>query len=302
MTNIRLRRAVSPFEQLLLQILLSGPRSGLDLVRLCGKGQPDPRVVRTTYLALHRLELRGLLACEWRPISGRQLRLKRYRLTPAGCHSITGSNGGVQGPQLTVMIVIALIWAVDSLGASHDSSRPRFTIAVDDDASVPPSDIARARGDVTRIFGAIGVDVEWLLLQPTSDSGIGALQRPPRSCLIRAWVTLRPPKMTSPSNALILGIAPHSRHEGGAIVLFYENIQAFAQVLRKSAWSVLAATIAHEIGHVFLPAPAHTNAGIMQPSWHEGSSGRIDLEQSLFSAQQGHLIRQQLTQCASLPH
>jgi hypothetical protein len=302
MTITRLHRAVSPFEQLLLRILLSGPRSGLDLVRLCTTGQSDPRVVRATYLALHRLERRGLLASEWRPISGRQLNLKHYRVTAAGCRSVTGTNGsGAPGPQLTVMIVITLIWAADSLGASHDSNRPRFTIVLDDGAAIPPSDIARARGDVTRIFGAVGVDVEWLLLQPTSDSAIGALQRPPRSCSVRAWVTARPPKMTSRSNAIILGIAPHSRLEGGTIVLFYENIQAFAQVLRKSAWSVLAATIAHEIGHILLPSPAHTSTGIMQPSWHEGTSGRIEQSERFFSAQQATLIRQRVTQCTVVP-
>jgi hypothetical protein len=302
MTNIRLRRAVSPFEQLLLRILLSGPRSGLDLVRLCTKGQPDPRVVRATYLALHLLERRGLLACDWRPISGRQLNLKFYRVTSAGCRSVTGSYaGGVPRSQLTVLIVISLIWAADSLGASHDSDRPRLTIVVDDGAAIPPGDIARARSDVTRIFGAVGVDVEWLLTEPTSDSTIGALQRPSRSCLVRAWVSARPPTKTSRSNSVILGIAPHSRREGGAIVLFYENIQAFAEVLRKSAWSVLAATIAHEVGHVLLPSPAHTSTGIMRPSWHEGASGRLEQHELFFSAQQGTLIRQRVTQCTVVP-
>jgi hypothetical protein len=301
MAHTRLHRAVSPFDQLLLRILRSGPRSGLDLARLCRMCQPDPRVVRATYLALHRLERRGLLACEWRPVPRRQFNLKHYRVTAAGCRSVTASYaGGVPRSPLTVLIVLSLIWTVDSLGASHDSERPRLTIVVDDGAAIPPADIARARGDVTRIFGAVGVNVDWLLEAPTLDSAIGALQRP-SSCLVRAWVTALPPTKTSRSNSVILGIAPQSRRAGGAIVLFYENIQAFAEVLRKSAWSMLAATIAHEVGHVLLPSPAHTSTGIMQPSWHEGASGRLEQDELFFSTQQGTLIRQRVSQCTAVP-
>ena len=294
-------RAVSPFEQLLLRILLSGPRFGVDLLRLYTKGSPDPRVVRAMYLALHRLEHRGLLASEWRPSSGRRLTLKWYRVTSAGYRVVTRTRGGqTQGPQLTLMILLSVFWAADSPEASHHSNRPLLTIVVDDGAAIPPGDIARARGDVTRLFGAVGVDVEWLIAESTSDAAIVAGSRSPRSCLVWVWITTRPPKMPSRSNTIRLGVAPHSRREGGSIILFYESIQAFAQVIRKSAWSVLAATITHEIGHVFLPAPAHTSTGIMQASWHEGSSFDPGLSELSFSAQQGTLIRQRLTACSAV--
>jgi hypothetical protein len=149
MTNTRLHRAVSPFDQSLLRILLLGPRSGLDLVRLCTMGQPDPWVVRATYLALHRLERRGLLAGEWRQTSDRRFSIKHYRVTASGCRSATGSHaGGVPRSQLTVLIVISLIWAADSLKASHDSDRQRLTIVLDDGADIPSADIARARRHV----------------------------------------------------------------------------------------------------------------------------------------------------------
>ena len=303
MTNPRFHRALSPFDESLLRTLLAAPMSGLDLVRLCTQGQQDSCLVRATYLALHRLERRGLLACGWRPIPGRQLNLKCYHVTSAGFRTVTGAAGGdVPRPQVTAIVLLSLIWAADALGASHDSNRPRFTIVVDDGAAIPAIDMARARLNVTSIFSAVGVDVDWLLTEPMSDSAIGAPQRRSPICVVRAWITARPPTMTSRSNVVTLGIAPHTRREGGAIALFYENIQVFAQVSRKSAWSVLAATIAHEIGHVFLPFPAHTSTGIMQPSWHEGSSGRMEQDQFLFSAQQGTLIRQRLTQCTALLH
>src|SRR4051812_33001836 len=104
MTNTPIDRALSPFEQLMLRLLLSGPKSGLDLVRLCTHGHPDPHVVRATYLALHRLERRRLLACEWRSLPGRQIAIKRYCVTSAGFRNVTGSSGTeVQKAHLTAL-------------------------------------------------------------------------------------------------------------------------------------------------------------------------------------------------------
>lgn len=63
--------------------------------------------------------------------------------------------------------------------------------------------------------------------------------------------------------------------------------------------SVLALVIAHELGHVLLPFPAHKSTGIMQPFWHTHSAGQVDQRQAFFSAQQGALIRGRLAPCSA---
>jgi hypothetical protein len=63
---------------------------------------------------------------------------------------------------------------------------------------------------------------------------------------------------------------------------------------------VLALVLAHEIGHVLLPAPAHSEVGIMQSPWNPWTMDQAADHGLFFTAQQGELIRQRLTGCCQV--
>src|SRR5258708_38274631 len=72
-------------DMLVLKALARGPLHGYDVVEhiLAWSGEVLKVEEGALYPALHRLELRGLLAGEW-GVSTNNRRAKFYRLTPAG--------------------------------------------------------------------------------------------------------------------------------------------------------------------------------------------------------------------------
>jgi PadR family transcriptional regulator PadR len=78
---------------LVLKSLNRGPRHGYDIVEYIQ--QTSEEVLRVEegalYPALHRLELRGLLASEW-GVSANNRRAKYYRLTSAGRKQLTAET------------------------------------------------------------------------------------------------------------------------------------------------------------------------------------------------------------------
>jgi transcriptional regulator len=72
-------------ELLILKTLASGEKHGYEIAEWIHAASAEALSVEegALYPALHRLELRGLLAAEW-DISANNRRAKYYRLTPSG--------------------------------------------------------------------------------------------------------------------------------------------------------------------------------------------------------------------------
>src|ERR1700733_3774226 len=72
-------------DMLILKALVQGPRHGYGVSEWIGASSDDALRVEegALYPALHRLELKGLLASEW-GVSENNRRAKYYRLLPAG--------------------------------------------------------------------------------------------------------------------------------------------------------------------------------------------------------------------------
>jgi PadR family transcriptional regulator PadR len=72
-------------DMLVLKALARGPRHGYDVTEFIQSHSDDVLRVEegALYPALHRLEIRGLLASEW-GVSANNRRAKYYRLTAAG--------------------------------------------------------------------------------------------------------------------------------------------------------------------------------------------------------------------------
>ena len=80
-------------DMLILKTLIRGPMHGYGIVEFIHQTTEDVLKVEegALYPALHRLELRGLLASEW-GVSENRRRAKYYRLTAAGRQSLAAEK------------------------------------------------------------------------------------------------------------------------------------------------------------------------------------------------------------------
>jgi hypothetical protein len=57
--------------------------------------------------------------------------------------------------------------------------------------------------------------------------------------------------------------------QGGSSFIFYDRVLKFAHAHARGVDVILAYAIAHEFGHVLLPAPAHTKDELMKAEWSD---------------------------------
>jgi len=245
---------------------------------------------RPIYLGLHRLERQRLLTSEWRRVPGRSLTAKYYRVTSAGLGRL-GNDAAEARPALhplSVVVVIAVVGQSLAVASQRASRPPRLTILMDSDVPTPADEWRRAAIEVTRILGAIGVRSDF----PGRAAPAGFV----------VHVVIAAPRAARPrSGEVPLGETPPvGQQQRAEIVLFHDSIQAFAQIHRRPVWSVLALVVVHETGHVLLPSPAHSSAGIMQTPWDRHTMEEADDARLGFTPQQGAQIRQRLDRCCAL--
>ena len=154
--------------------------------------------------------------------------------------------------------------------------------------------------DVNRILGAIGVTADWNFEQVFEHSARRLARGTPAAFVLHVVIIARVSGL-SHAEAVPVGLTAPGPHFGGAdVLLFHDHVQDFATVRHKSAASVLALVIAHEIGHALLPAPAHSSVGIMQAEWDQQTMDQADDHEFRFTTQQGALIRDRLNRCCGM--
>lgn len=78
---------------------------------------------------------------------------------------------------------------------------------------------------------------------------------------------IRPRAVNAPGS--VMGTAIGDTHEtGGSAFVFYDRVLRSAHERQQDVAAVLAYAMAHEMGHLLLPFPAHADAGIMRPDWN----------------------------------
>ena len=301
------RQAVDQREDRLLRILAPAPAPGHHVVKqLMAEGLAESDLVRSVYAGLHQLERRGLVKADRRQLTRRRITVKCYRVTAAGVRRLRTPQAAAAGtvvPEFNPvkwLVVMAVIGSGGTLTARSHSRRPHVTIIVDRRVPVSMEDLRRARIDVNRILGAIGVTADW---EPEGSSERSAHQparEMPTDYIVHVVIVARVSGLAR-SETLPLGLTPPGPHRTGAnVVVFHDHVEEFAQIRHKSASSVLALVIAHEIGHALLPEPAHTSAGIMQGERDQQTMDQADAHELRFTPQQGALIRGRLNNCCNL--
>lgn len=124
------------------------------------------------------------------------------------------------------------------------------TVAVHNLAGIPDASLKRAQADVETIFAAGGVSIAWgesrlhLSIRRQPDGGPGSDSR------------------------TALGTTIGGDHErGGSSFVFYDRVVLLARRYGQPTPRLLALAMAHEVGHLLLPAPAHSADGLMKAAW-----------------------------------
>ena len=131
-----------------------------------------------------------------------------------------------------------------------------LTVHLVDLAGIPEADLEAAKAEAGSAFRHAGIDVRWatgplpVLSADTAQSDVVAL------FLVNA---AQPDQR---ADAEVIGEAKRAVRRA---YVFYNRLAAESRVHQTSGSVVLGRVMAHEIGHLLLPARTHSRFGIMRP-------------------------------------
>jgi hypothetical protein len=126
-------------------------------------------------------------------------------------------------------------------------------------SGAPALAVHRAQDEVTRVYSAIGVSLDW---HDTRDSETD--RQPPA---IRVILLPYETGGLRQSEKAVMGSAVHTPDGSAIAYVYYRRVQAEAARYDVPTELVLACAIAHELGHLLLPMRAHAPDGLMRACW-----------------------------------
>jgi hypothetical protein len=168
---------------------------------------------------------------------------------------------------------------------------PIVTVRIYNHARVAPEVLVRARNTVARIFHDSGIQVTWL--EPSSE-------QPASQFAVRVIVRRNSDGFSGGSR--VMGTTLGDEHEmGRAVYIFKDRVLEIAHKRHQDVAQLFAYAIAHELGHVLLPRPAHTAEGIMRAEWNGFDLRHIASDFLRFTPPQATQMRSKLATTSSEP-
>ena len=194
------------------------------------------------------------------------------------------------GPQVGSLILVAGLVGLASPAAAEPRPSLRIALHVDDDDSIPPTVVSRAKDEMSRIYRDAGIDIVWT--KEASDPQLTL------SILSRELTD----QLTVVTTALG-GAVGTREYRGRMAYVFYKRVERVARTYlntsRRRATHdadnviVLGHAMAHEIGHLLLPY-GHSATGLMRADW-DAKDMRLAVHGRLnFTSEQAELIRTRL--------
>jgi hypothetical protein len=183
-------------------------------------------------------------------------------------------------------MALAALLALGLATAGQPSADLELHIAVYNHSDARGPVLVRAQVEVSEIFSNLGVRIVWR----TRATG-----RSDATPIELTLIVLRQPMDGRTNRAGELGFAPGAGAERGRIAyVFFDRVEAIAADHRIEVPSILGLAMAHEIGHLLLPAESHSPGGIMQATWGHDALHSFRRERLDFTAEQAELIRSAL--------
>lgn len=194
----------------------------------------------------------------------------------------------------TLARVVAFISVFPAAAMAQSGGVPAARVDVRlivDGVTIEPSVVAEAKAEVTRIFLAEGVGMAW--------NGAGEMDAESASHYIeRSLVILvrrNAARFPAPDDALG-GAYGQGPARGRLAMIFFQRVQATAMKYfdyHVSLGRIFGLAIAHEIGHMLLPA-GHSNTGLMKAAWGASEFLLAGRGKLMLSAAEGQVIRERL--------
>jgi hypothetical protein len=182
-------------------------------------------------------------------------------------------------------------------GAERTDEIPLIVI-VHDRADVLPEILDQALREAARIYGQIGVALEWHSAvaggKPAAAKEPQASQQPYSVQLI-----IQDKLRTSHGIAKLqmgAALAP-GRDCRGTVYLFNDQVAEFSSSRRVRYALAMGTVIAHEIGHVLLQRMGHSSGGLMRAVLKAGDWERAAMGLLLFAPDDAAIIRANTTIC-----
>jgi hypothetical protein len=180
--------------------------------------------------------------------------------------------------------IAAIIVSLPARQAAAQAPRPSITVIAYNHAGVAADVFARATRRLEWLMADAGVDVSWA--DPAAPIA-------PRGYAIRLIVRREPHDPHMP----LMGTAVPGGPCSGTAFTFYAVVLDRSHVSKLDAAQVLAYAMAHEIGHLLLPVPGHSDAGIMRPQWTGDDLRRMGNAALRFGADQSRAIAAAAAAC-----
>jgi hypothetical protein len=191
------------------------------------------------------------------------------------------------------MVLVGIALGQEAIVEAEE--RPHIPVRILDYADIPTAAIARAQRLASDLYRDIGIRTTWKsTLRPATPSNGPA---EPVDVNER-FVIILTPKMTAllPAPSSAMGMAAATPNEGGRVAyVFFERLRQAARQARSHAMDVMGLVIAHELGHLLLPAGSHAQRGLMRAVWSLEDLGHIGHKSRFeFTATHAELIYQRL--------
>ena len=173
---------------------------------------------------------------------------------------------------------------------------PAVTARIHDYVHLPNASLARASDVVSRLYGKIGVRIDWLgVVQQGGGRRRPAAEGDAPYVPAQLTINILTPKMAARARVEegVLGYAAVS-HEGGMgriAYVIYDRVRDVASSGPVNEADLLGFVMAHEAGHLLLGPGSRSETGIMKCHWEWRRMQRLDALAMGFSELQAVRIR-----------
>ncbi len=217
---------------------------------------------------------------------------------------------GLAGSSLVILLVVSFAagngWARDQirgdasekLGLTAAAARehPTIIVIIHNNGQVPGGTLDDAKAATTRILALAGIKTTWQESPSpvTRSAGSTPFRRRAIGIEINIYLVPRAVAARMPSDKLCLGLSilPGGDKRGNTAYVVCDRVEELAGNEDAPAGQILGHAMAHEIGHLLLNSPAHSNVGIMQAEWRrKGQWQLMCAGRLLFTNEQSRQMR-----------
>lgn len=160
------------------------------------------------------------------------------------------------------------------------SAQVEIAVHINNNAGLAPAQVNKAMKIAGRVFVPLGIAVRWSICDPTcTETG-----NMPTFIMGLAGPQLEMPVPAS------LGFAMLAAGQGNRVAVSLPRIENFAEANCVPMASVLAYSIAHELGHMITRSKEHSS-GVMRAKWDKENAMRMGQIRLEFAAKDGAAMK-----------